>query len=114
MSYGESARRVRSFVSNYFIQSAILKSYHLSKEQHKMLMKVPIDPFYHDYIRAYKHVKEFKAIKDALSDSEHEFLMVKMKNHGRPRWWEGYYSTSTYYRMMNRIDIVLCKWSGKE
>lgn len=114
MSYGKSSKRVRKFVSDYFKQVAILKSYHLSSEHYKQLSKNPIDPYYHDFIRAYKHVAEFRAFKDALSVAEQEFLTVKLKMHGRPRWWEGYYSTSTYYRMHYRINCMLQRWSGWE
>lgn len=106
------AKRFKERFERYNLAKAHLTAHPLAESDYPLLLIKPMSPELEKYVRARITVSSFESRLRALEDDELAFCRCYQENSHIARWWEGYYSISTYYRMVKRIETKLRSWNG--
>lgn len=112
MMVGQAAKRVRDDVAHYYKMRAIVTAFHADCSERRQILQHLSDPLVQRYIGARVFMDSFDLKLRSLPFAEYEFLNAMLQHGYRTRWWESMYSTSTYYRMLQRVDYYFKSWSG--
>ena len=108
-----NAQRFIERFDRYRIAKAHVTANPISESDYPLLVKLPHSKEIEMYIRARIIVDSFESKLYALEDAEIEFCLRYQANSHVPHWYNDYYSISTYYRMIDRIEMQFRKFSGK-